>query len=180
MNHGFNHFVSSVEGKKEEKKKKGEKGKVSEQLDETSKPEVEQMGTGCYEFPNGSVYEGEWRVRNGEKERDGAGVYMNSGEVYRGDWKENEIQGRGQHEFANGDTYKGEFNRNMFDGAGTYTWADGSSYVGQWYKNKMHGMGTFTTKNGDRYRGNFLHDQFQNSEGYWIPPSELTEAIPGS
>ena len=77
----------------------------------------------------------------GEKMRDGYGIFTTSGEVFRGDFKQNVINGRGQYEFANGDVYKGELLSNMFDGVGTYKWGNGSSYVGQWYKNRMHGVG---------------------------------------
>jgi hypothetical protein len=170
----------SSRGKGDTKSKKGrsDKGKGSEKKDEiedTGAIDAEQMGNGCFEFINGAVYEGDWKIFEEGKCRHGFGAFANSGETYRGEWKRNVIHGQGTYEFANGNIYRGEFVGGMFDGNGTYRWADTSVYEGQWYKNKMHGLGTYTTKNGDRYHGSFERDQFLNSQGYWIPPAELAD-----
>jgi hypothetical protein len=42
-----------------------------------------------------------------------------------------------------GDVYKGEFRGNQMSGAGTYKHADGERYTGEWRAGMKHGTGTY-------------------------------------
>ena len=47
----------------------------------------------------------------------------------------------------------GDFRDNNIQGKGTYKWADGREYTGDWFMNKMHGSGVFKWQDGRRYEG---------------------------
>ena len=53
-------------------------------------------------FPNGYSYKGEWK----ENEKNGRGTFKYAnGESYEGEWKEDQRNGLGNQKYANGDIY---------------------------------------------------------------------------
>jgi hypothetical protein len=50
--------------------------------------------------------------------------------------------------WRDGAVYKGGWRNGEMDGNGTYTWPDGSSYVGEWKGNQKDGLGTMTSAGG--------------------------------
>ena len=54
---------------------------------------------------------------------------------------------------SDGDRYEGEFKVNEISGKGVYRWNDGKVYEGHWENNKMHGEGYLKWPDGKEYRG---------------------------
>lgn len=50
--------------------------------------------------------------------------------------------------FADKSIYEGQFKHNEISGKGTYRWNDGKFYTGQWMANKMHGYGVLEWNDG--------------------------------
>lgn len=119
-------------------------------------------------------------------QRAGFGViaFAGSGNRYRGEWKADQMHGKGVYAFASGKTYTGDLVQNKFTGQGvmrwpdgteiaggfkndeahgiaTKTWADGSSYRGQWDAGFMAGQGTRYYSNGSVYKGQWARDKRQ-------------------
>lgn len=79
-----------------------------------------RQGSGRETWPNGDLYEGEWR---GDL-RHGRGALKSRGGWYRGDFAEGRKRGGGTMAFNNGAGYDGAWADNRFEGEGTYTWPD--------------------------------------------------------
>ena len=89
----------------------------------------EKEGRGTLRYPDGGVYEGEYKA--GLKE--GRGTHrMADGDVYEGEYKAGQMEGRGTFRWANGNVYEGEFKANMFEGRATYRLNDGNVEVGMY------------------------------------------------
>ena len=103
------------------------------------------------EFPGGDIYKGDWanNMMHGKGNKT-----SKSGDIYRGCWQYNKMQGKGKLKFLDGDIYKGDF-YNGLHGDGTYIWNNGDIYVGEFKHNKMTGKGTMTFANGNIYEGDF-------------------------
>lgn len=122
--------------------------------------------------------------RAGKREGFGVVAFKGSGNRYRGEWKNDQMHGRGVYTFASGKTYTGDLVQNKFtgkgvmrwpdgtevagefkedeaDGAATKTWADGTSYRGGWKNGFMTGRGTRYYSNGSVYRGQWSRDKRQ-------------------
>ena len=138
-------------------------------------------GKGLCKYPNGAVYEGEWK----DSDRHGFGICKyHNGDVYEGEWKDSNPHGFGIYRFKNGDIYIGQWNEGKHDGTGiyfykssndayagewrdgkrcyngTYLWYEsGNAYVGQWSDNKMSGFGTMYYRNSKCSRGRWANDK---------------------
>jgi hypothetical protein len=64
--------------------------------------------------------------------------------------------GYGIYRWANGDVYCGEWKENNQDGQGYKRWADGEEYCGEWKNHMQHGEGILQ-KNGKLY--SVKHDE---------------------
>lgn len=137
------------------------------------------QGEGKYIFPNGDIYEGNWKSNYME----GKGTMtLSNGDVIEAEWKDNAISGIASVKFANGDVYEGTLNKQKPSGKGKFIFVDGSSYEGKlkdglaegqgkkifangdiyngnWQENKRQGQGTMIYANGDRYIGNWQDDK---------------------
>jgi len=100
-----------------------------------------------------SMYYGDWK----EDSRCGKGVRYNqgSGELYEGEWDNNQFHGQGVLTFSRGDRYVGTFQHSQFCGNGTFQWANGDRYEGNWKGGQMNGRGHFQESNGNVYVGYF-------------------------
>jgi len=97
-------------------------------------------GTGRYEFPDGSYYDGDWQ----EGLFDGQGVFFfaGTGDTYTGGFRGGQFHGHGRYEFASGDKYEGGFEDGRPAGRGSYLWArEDQSYEGEWSEGVQHGHG---------------------------------------
>ena len=63
------------------------------------------------------------------------------------------MQGRGTFTYKNGDVYVGNWNDDERSGFGKIDYEDGSSYEGSWTNDERSGPGTYYFENGDRYVG---------------------------
>jgi len=65
-----------------------------------------------------------------------------------------------------GDVYVGQFKNDEREGQGTYYFTNkpfaGDVYEGQWKNSLMHGKGTYTWQNGEKLSGTFKFHQFVN------------------
>ena len=115
-----------------------------------------------------SGYEGErdlWAVAGGVGRKHGQGTmcYPN-GNIYRGEWVKNHMQGKGVYSYYQGegytpDIYEGMFHEDVQHGEGTYTRRDGTMYRGEWHCGKRQGFGYYRWSDGSEYRGYFHDDE---------------------
>ena len=124
-------------------------------------------GTGIFEYPSGSIFEGEWR--SGWR-ADGFGVMRwADGAQYEGDWKNDRRHGTGKMRYANGDVFQGLWrNDRRVDGEGRMLYANGDVYQGMFANDARHGEGTIvysgeglavTQSQGDRFVGTWAFDK---------------------
>ena len=74
-------------------------------LDEARKAGIKLIGRSATD-PNGNIYEGEWKDDN----RHGQGTfYYVTGASYSGEWNNGLIHGYGIYNYVNGDIYEGDF-----------------------------------------------------------------------
>ena len=126
---------------------------------------------------NGDIYEGKFinGILNGKgiyksknKKTTYIGDYLNSmrhgkGELYtenfhyKGDFKNDKLEGKGKIEIYNEGEYEGTFKDNLFEGKGMLKWKNGNYYIGHVSKGKMNGYGEETFLNGNIYKGYFVN-----------------------
>ncbi|XP_028845918.1 MORN repeat-containing protein 2 isoform X2 [Denticeps clupeoides] len=123
--------------------------------------------TVSYIFPNGDKYvpcmwtsEGECcRTAEGVLMRHGVGKHTSgSGVIYKGEWKDDKMNGLGTAVYPSGAMYDGGFKDNMYNGHGTYRFPDCATYKGTFNNNRLEGKGNFTDAQGYVWTGLF-HDR---------------------
>lgn len=87
-----------------------------------------------------------------------------AGSVYRGEWRDGVMQGKGHLVCANGDVFEGQFEKDQYHGEGTLTSGDKTNYTGEWKDGLKHGSGVLTTSK-EKYVGQFSEDQKHGSKG---------------
>jgi hypothetical protein len=105
----------------------------------------ERDGPGTARWPDGDLYEGEWRA--GKRAGTGTFTYSN-GDVYAGGWRGNEKAGHGTYTFKSGERYEGGFKAGEKAGRGAARYPNGDSYRGEFEADKKHGKGTYFTSSG--------------------------------
>ena len=103
-------------------------------------------------YPNGDVYEGEFR--GGKCCGSGVYYYSMSGR-YEGDWVEGKYDGFGVETWARGSRYRGQYRQGLRHGFGVYRFYTGDVYAGEWASGQSHGCGVHTCEDGSRYVGEF-------------------------
>lgn len=117
--------------------------------------EGRRHGKGRMIYPDGGVYEGDWK--NGVME--GKGKYIFTyGDIYEGDFRNNVIEGTGKYIYGNGEIYEGDYKNNVMEGKGKFISANGDIYEGGYKNGRFDGHGKTTFKNGDIYEGSFKQD----------------------
>lgn len=112
-------------------------------------------GYGIQKWPDGAIYEGEWRDDIAE----GKGKLVHvDGDVYYGEWKNDKANGYGVYQHANGTIYKGEWVDDKQEGNGYEKWGDGTFYEGEYKEGVKHGMGIIHFADGSVYQGNFKNN----------------------
>jgi uncharacterized protein YbaP (TraB family) len=107
------------------------------------------------EWPDGSVYDGDWL----DGQRDGTGLYTwKSGSSYAGEWSGGKRQGKGVYTWADGSKYNGSWGNDKPSGVGVFTWASGSVYEGEWTDGKREGKGVYRWKDGSVFEGLWQND----------------------
>ena len=106
------------------------------------------------EKTNEFFYEGEFH--NNFKHGKGKIIfYNNSSESYEGDFKNDQITGKGFYVWKNKHTYFGEFLCGKMHGKGLYKWPDGNQYKGDYIYGIKEGFGEFKWADGRVYKGPF-------------------------
>ena len=93
-----------------------------------------------------------------------------NGDVYQGDYLNDERHGKGYYQYANGDAYEGGFIKGKLHGTGQYTVDNGDSFTGTWKNDKVHGTVQYTFANGDTLSGKYSED---------VPVGEVTVTLKG-
>jgi hypothetical protein len=75
------------------------------------------------------------------------------GDMYEGEWIDDEMNGEGVMRYKNGNVYTGALKKNVKHGRGKMTWASGDSYEGEWEAGLLHGKGTFKYSDKGEYEG---------------------------
>jgi hypothetical protein len=78
---------------------------------------------------------------------------FDNGDIYDGEWSDNDIYGCGNMKYKNGDIYDGEWDLCGKHGQGKMVYKNGDVYEGTWFRNNRYGNGKITYKNGDIYEG---------------------------
>ena len=95
-----------------------------------------------------------------------------NGDMYKGEWKNNNFEGYGIHYISNGDKYEGEWKKNNKDGLGIKVWSNGKIYSGYWKNDTKNGIGKIIQKTGYRYEGEFKHNNY-SGKGILYGPKNL-------
>ena len=145
-------------------------------------------------------YEGQ--IRNGIPHGTGTKHWLDSGEVYSGQWENGVMYGEGKLKMQDLSVYSGGFEFGKFNGEGQILYADNSlvkgafkkgvisgkgvfkykthdqdlreEYVGQFLNGIPHGVGTLTFVNGTLYNGEFKGGMM-SGQGKLAIASEKTE-----
>ena len=81
--------------------------------------------------------------------------------IYDGEFKDNNIFGKGTFTKKNGDIYIGDFKNGLINGKGKYINSLGEQYIGGFLWGKKHGIGKFYNKDGKLIQfGNWKNDKF--------------------
>ena len=121
------------------------------------------------------IYEGEWK--NDRIEGKGKMTWI-TGEVYIGDWKDNEKDGLGiQYNSNKNKEYEGNFKNGVFEGKGVYYYEDGNRYEGDWKNNKREGDGIMYYQSGGKSMGKFSNDLGIGKHAFLQPDGEVTTEI---
>ena len=104
---------------------------------------------------NRSIFEGNFAK---DKKNGKGSLQWKTGEMFRGDFQNDYLQGFGLLTYAEDDSeprqyYNGSFITNVKHGNGTLVWKNGQNYVGGFDYNKRHGYGILKTEDGEEYVG---------------------------
>jgi hypothetical protein len=112
-------------------------------------------------YPDGQIYEGEYKWSRLRRIRHGQGTYtFLDGTKYEGEWKDGDKHGQGILTFLDGAKYEGEFKDGKFNGQGIYTYSSGATYEGEWKDGEFNGQGTYTDSDGTKYEGEFKDGEY--------------------
>lgn len=110
-------------------------------------------GYGKGKLTNGNIYEGNWKDNNW----DGKGKLINKeGSIYEGDFIDGKLTGNCKYTFADGRKYEGGVLDFKWHGTGTFYYKDGALYVGDWVNGKQTGNCEYTFADGRKYIGGVL------------------------
>jgi hypothetical protein len=101
-------------------------------------------GLGTMEYSDGRIYVGKWN--NGQWNDDNGRATYPNGDIYNGNFYEDQRHGQGKYVFLDGRIYQGGFSNDQRCGHGTYSWPDNSIYEGEFYNGLRHGKGTYTVR----------------------------------
>jgi hypothetical protein len=151
--------------------KKDAKNAVEEPQKE-AEPEpqpFELVGYGRFEYLNGVVYEGNWKLVKGVKVKQGYGRLLlpfdpqsASQEYYEGNWADDAIDGHGSYYYPDGAVYSGEWVGGKHQGRGKFLFANGTHFDGLWKDHQMHGSGCYVDHLGRKWEGEFRDGVFES------------------
>ena len=125
----------------------------------------QKNGRGLYYYlDSGDIYYGDFF----EDEKTGSSqIYSSNGDIYIGNISDGKKNGEGYFMWGDdGSYYSGTFLDNMKNGYGHYQFADGSLYEGDYVNDVKHGKGKFVWTNGDSYEGDYENDLYKGFGRY--------------
>ena len=120
------------------------------------------------------TYEGYFH--NDKKNGQGSIIYLKQGRKYKGEFKNNEITGKGFLTYENNQTYNGELLNGKKEGKGKYTWPDGSEFIGEYKNDVKEGDGTFKMPNGVIFKGKFVKGK-PDGKGIFMYNNKITNGV---
>jgi len=112
-------------------------------------------GTGTYTSRQGGfTYVGQFT--NGM--RHGNGTLNSQSGVYVGEFLNDMLHGQGSITLIDGSKYTGDWRNNQPDGRGFHDYGTGGSFEGQLKAGKRHGQGVLINEAGNKYVGEFVND----------------------
>ena len=114
-------------------------------------------------LPNGDIYEGE--IKNSEFNGKGK-LISNNGDIYDGDFENGEKTGFGKIIFSDGTIYEGNLEKGEFNGKGHMIWKNGYDYNGEFKGPTLNGKGKLSFEDGDIYEGDFENNLFHGKGKY--------------
>jgi hypothetical protein len=115
-------------------------------------------GLGECKHVDGSVYKGSW-----DKGKKVFGtLYFPNGDVYEGNFLNQDIHGRGIMKYNDYSVYEGDFVLGQKHGYGIKTMTNGNRYEGFWKFDKREGFGTIYYLCGDVVKGEFENGKMKN------------------
>lgn len=81
--------------------------------------------------------------------------YVESMEIYRGEWENGKRNGKGEQYYPNGAMYQGHWKNDQRHGKGRFVDPSGEMYDGEWFNDKYHKKGVYISKEGATYTGDF-------------------------
>ncbi len=106
----------------------------------------------------------------------GMGTYIwANGNVYKGEYDNDKLQGFGNITFTTGASYEGTWKNGKAHGQGIFNMAGGARFAGKYKKGKRHGKGMMTFPNGAILTGNWYNGflvkeglfKFNDGDGFW-------------
>jgi len=130
-------------------------------------------GLGVERWPDGSQYSGDFL---GGRGKDGFGVFRRGadGEEFAGEFRADEIVGKGRHTAADGKQVAGEWQNGNVHGRGRYEWIDNQIYSGQFVNDCRHGFGSIAWKDDIKFQG-WWHNDLQHGYGRLALAGGVTE-----
>lgn len=121
---------------------------------------------GTYQYPDGSVYKGEW---NNQGQREGYGVMkFTDDSKYLGMFRAGLSDGHGSMIFSDNSRYDGEFRQGKFNGYGVFIRCDCMKFEGEFRDGSIFGLGLVTFADGShglpRNEGFFEGSKFVRRE----------------
>ena len=101
------------------------------------------------------------RIVNNKREGIGTFYYID-GKIYKGEWKNDKIEGRGIMKYKKEEKeeeYEGEFKNNKKEGKGIMRYNNGDKYEGFWKDDKKEGKGTLYYRGGNIFEGYWKDDK---------------------
>ena len=81
--------------------------------------------------------------------------YLDTGDIYKGDFNKGEITGKGIYKWRSGEEYEGSFVNGIKHGDGIYSWPDGSKYIGEYKNGIREGKAKYIWEDGRIFNGYF-------------------------
>lgn len=137
----------------------------------TCKSQTCDNGTCEILLANGLLLKGS--CKNGRINGEGTSYYDDGTVFYKGNFKNNVMEGKGVITWFSGPKYEGELKDGRFNGTGTYYISEKQFRKGQWQNGKMEGKGFFQIEPGNWYEGDFINDNYEGKGIYHFTDGSL-------
>lgn len=108
-------------------------------------------------IPDGCSYEGEHT--NGIPHGSGIMIFPN-GNVYEGQFKFGKKDGFGEEDLIGGGKYIGEYKNDFFHGTGTCYYKTGNIVSGAWSNSVLVGVGDYTSASGEKFKVRMINGRY--------------------